>query len=62
MPKVVGLRFSFTAVLIGVSGAYAGQPPNPDLEHSLDAIFQKWNKPDVPGWRFWGSSTPAPRR
>jgi CubicO group peptidase (beta-lactamase class C family) len=49
MPKVVGLRFSFTAVLIGVTGVCAGQTPNPDLGHSLDAIFQKWNKPDVPG-------------
>ena len=43
------LRLGFTALLMGLSAVCAGETHAPDPDPSIDAIFQKWNKPDAPG-------------
>ena len=49
MPRKVDLRVSFGAILMTLSAVCAGQASDPDPGHSIDAIFEKWNKPDTPG-------------
>jgi CubicO group peptidase (beta-lactamase class C family) len=49
MPKEAVFRSGFAALLMSFSAVCAGEAPAPDPGHSIDAIFQKWNKSDAPG-------------